>query len=106
MKRTDTLSGVPLEDEALTIDEFACACAVEIEWIVERVEAGLISHVGQTGRAAREWRFASRELARARRMIAVERGFEANSELAALVADLLEEVQRLRLRLRTRIHDE
>lgn len=100
MMRTDAHCGVPLEDDALTIDEFACACAVEIQWVVERVDAGLISQVGQHA-ATQSWRFASRELARARRMLAVERSFEANGELAALVADLLEEVQRLRQQLAT-----
>jgi chaperone modulatory protein CbpM len=38
-------------------------------------------------------------LARARRLAAVERDFEANPELAALVADLIEEVERLKGRL-------
>ena len=40
------------------------------------------------------------ELARARRLAALERDFDANPELAALVADLIEEVARLKRRLK------
>ena len=46
------------------------------------------------------WRFSSADLARARRMRQLERDFEADPELAALVADLLEEVADMRARLR------
>ena len=93
-KRSEVFAGVVLEERALTVEELACACSVAPNWVIERVEAGLIGHVGET-----EWRFASGELARARRMRAIERAFEANQELAAFVADLLEEVERLRQQL-------
>ncbi|HNF89421.1 MAG TPA: chaperone modulator CbpM, partial [Thiobacillaceae bacterium] len=46
------------------------------------------------------WRFSGPALLRARRMRQLERDFEAAPELAALVADLLEEVDALRVRLR------
>ena len=97
MTQDDILAGVLLDEVALSLDEMACACAVEPDWIVERVEAGLLGDVsfGQITR----WRFTSAELARARRLIAVERDFDANPELAALVADLIEEVERLKARL-------
>jgi chaperone modulatory protein CbpM len=45
------------------------------------------------------WRFSGRDLLRMRRLSALERDFDANPELAGLVADLLDEVQRLRTRL-------
>jgi chaperone modulatory protein CbpM len=99
MTRTEICSGVLLDEQALTIEEFACACAVEVEWVVERVQAGFIEPVAE---AAPEWRFASRELARARHMLAAERMFDANQELAALMADLLEELQQLRRQLQAR----
>jgi len=97
MTRDDILAGVLLDEVALSLDEMACACAVEPNWVVERVEAGFLGDVslGQTTR----WQFTSTELARARRLIAVERDFDANPELAALVADLIEEVERLKARL-------
>jgi chaperone modulatory protein CbpM len=97
MTHDDILTGVLLDEVALSLDELACACAVDPNWIVERVEAGFLGNVvaGQITR----WRFNGAELARARRLAAVERDFDANPELAALVADLIEEVERLKTRL-------
>ena len=46
------------------------------------------------------WRFPGTALARARRMRQLERDFDAVPEMAALVADLLEEMDALRARLR------
>ena len=97
MTQNDILAGVLLDEVALSLEEMACACAVEPDWIVERVEAGFLGNVAD-GQITR-WQFSSTELARARRMAAVERDFDANPELAALVADLIEEVERLKGRL-------
>ena len=73
------------------------ACAVEPAWILERVEAGIL-----TGKLREEtsWCFVSTDLVRARRLVSVERDFDANPELAALVADLIEEVNRLKQQLK------
>jgi len=98
MSRDEILSGVVLEEVTLSVDELARACAVAPQWVVMRVEAGLL---GCLRESPQELRFASAELARARRLAALERDFEANEELAALVADLIEEVQRLRAQLRS-----
>ena len=46
------------------------------------------------------WRFDAIALRRVRSMVRLERDFDAVPELAALVADLEEEVQRLRAQLR------
>jgi chaperone modulatory protein CbpM len=46
-----------------------------------------------------EWRFRSQDLLRARRLLRVERDFDANEDVAALVVDLGDEVRRLRARL-------
>ncbi|MES2295640.1 MAG: chaperone modulator CbpM [Pseudomonadota bacterium] len=95
----EILSGVPLDEQALSLDELAHACGVAPDWIVRHVEAGLL-HAGARARAgSADWRFASAELARARRLLRVERDFEADDELAALVVDLSEEVRRLKVRL-------
>ena len=91
------LTGVLLDEVALTLEDLARACAVESQWIVERVEAGLL---GSASLKSVEWRFASADLVRARRLAALERDFDANQELAALVVDLIEEVGRLRGRLK------
>jgi chaperone modulatory protein CbpM len=94
------ISCVVLDDESssLTLEELAAACAVEPAWVVERVEAGFIGGLAAVART--RWRFASAELVRARRLVSLERDMDANPELAALVADLIEEVQTLRRKVR------
>ena len=97
MPQDDILTGVVLDEVALTLEDLARACAVESQWVVERVEAGLL---GSAFVESVERRFVSADLARARRLAALERDFEANQELAALVVDLIEEVARLKGRLK------
>ena len=94
----DILTGVLLEDVALTLDELARACNVEPDWVVRHVHAGVLG--GETSVQVTSWRFRSGDLVRARRLLSVERDFDANADLAALVVDLGEEIRRLRARLR------
>ena len=82
---------VLIDDDGLTMEELACACAVTGEWIERHVQGGLLVATG-TG----TMRFTSVQLLRARRLADIERTFDANDELAALVVDLIEEVERLR----------
>ena len=93
---SESLSGVLLDDIALTLDELACACSVEPSWVVRHVEAGVL---GDVTVGVTEWRFRSKDLARARSLLHLERDFDANEELAALVLDLADEIRRLRGRL-------
>lgn len=95
MSREDVLTGLLLDDVALTLDEFARACRADRTWVVERVTAGVLTCV-----VAEPPRFTSRDLQRARRVLELERMFDADPELAAIVADLMDEVERLRARLR------
>ncbi|MDP2867551.1 chaperone modulator CbpM [Methyloversatilis sp.] len=97
MTHDDILTGELLDDARLTLDELALACAIEPGWIIERVEAGYLCCMGVGQPQA--WRFASAELVRARQLRAMERDFDANPELAALVVDLIEEVRGLRQQL-------
>jgi chaperone modulatory protein CbpM len=98
MMHDDILTGVLLEDVALTLDELARACNVEPDWVVRHVHAGVLG--GETSVQVTSWRFRSGDLVRARRLLSVERDFDANEDLAALVVDLGEEIRRLRARLR------
>jgi len=82
--------------EFLTLDELCVACALEREWLVVRVQEGLIPATGD----APEWRFTTTTLTRVRRMREIERTYEAAPELAALVADMLEQMDDLRARLK------
>jgi chaperone modulatory protein CbpM len=92
----DKVDAVLIDEQTLDLQELASACAVPAAWVVERVEAGLLACCSSS---AGEMRFASAHLVRARRMVTTERCFDANQELAALVADLLEEVEQLRRQL-------
>jgi len=96
MLANQTLTGVLLDDVALDLDELAWACNVEPAWVVRHVEAGVL---GPEGPQAASLRFRSVDLARARRLLELERHFDADEELAALVIDLADEVRRLRARL-------
>jgi chaperone modulatory protein CbpM len=101
MHELTSLSGVLLDEVALTLEELARACDVEPDWVVRRVQAGILG--GQATVQAQvqvtAWRFRSHDLLRARRLVRVERDFDADEDLAALVVDLGDEVRRLRARL-------
>lgn len=96
MRDDEILIATLLEDACLTLQQLATACAVEERWITEHITEGLLPRPpGKTT----EWRFSSGSLQRVQRMYAFERDFDAAPELAALIADLLEEVDELRERL-------
>lgn len=97
MIERETVTAVLLEDSALTIDDVAIACSVTTQWVVRHVEEGSLDCAGVV---PEQWRFTGRTLARARRIRAVERNFDAGPELAALVADMLDEIDLLRAQLR------
>jgi chaperone modulatory protein CbpM len=86
-----------LEGACLTLEQLCAAAALDRGWLVRHVEEGLIP---VSGTLVAEWRFASVHVTRARRMHEIERTYEAAPELAALVADLLEELDELRSRVR------
>ena len=90
------LVGAVLEGACYSLEEFAAACRVSVQWVERRMEEGLLE-CAEEGPAGR--RFSMQDLRRARRMYALEQDFDAVPELAALVADLLEEMEALRTRL-------
>ena len=87
-----------LDDAALTLQQLAQACHLPPEWVLTRVEAGVLQPLA--GGGAAEWRFAGATLTRARRIAELEHTYDADPQLAALAADLMEEVARLRRQLR------
>jgi chaperone modulatory protein CbpM len=97
MRDDEILTGSFMEETWLTLEQVAAACAVEPQWLLAHIEAGEFPHAAS---AAGVWRFSSAYLLRARRMHQIERDFDAVPELAALVADMLEEMDALRARLR------
>lgn len=97
MRDDDILIGSLMEESWLTLEQVAAACMVEPAWLLRHLEEGLFPH---TESIAGTWRFSGTTLVRARRMRQLERDFDAAPELAALVADLLEEMDELRVRVR------
>jgi chaperone modulatory protein CbpM len=97
MGEQDLGIGVILDDATLTLYELANACKVAPEWLVERVRDGIL--IKLDGDMA-SWRFTSAELVRAQRLLATEKTFDANAELAALVVDLIEELDTARRQLK------
>jgi|SRR6185436_5176999 len=91
------VAAVIVEDAYFTVEQFCAVCSIEQEWIVRHVQEGLFPI---SGAVVSEWRFSSADLRRAQRMRDIEREFEAAPELAALVADMLAEIDELRARLR------
>jgi len=97
MDEMDLLVGSAVQDSWLTLEQVAAACTVDTEWLVEHLDAGLFPEAESM---AGVWRFSTAAILRARRMRQVERDFDAVPELAALIADLLDEADGLRARLR------
>ncbi|MDL2356997.1 MAG: MerR family transcriptional regulator [Pseudomonadota bacterium] len=98
MAQADPVSGVLLDEVALTLNELARACAVEPEWVVRHVRAGVLGEGDSVELTTVQFR--SGDLVRARRLLSLERTFDANEDIAALVLDLGDEIHRLRARLR------
>ena len=96
MQEDNILVGTLMEDACFTLEELVAASAVEPEWVMYQIREGFLPALGgEVG----EWRFTSMHLLRVRRMRDVERNFAAAPELAALVADLLEDMDTLKARL-------
>jgi chaperone modulatory protein CbpM len=99
MMLNNSVSGVLIDQVALSVEELARACDVEAEWVVRHVRAGVLG--GDIDASALErLQFGSGDLVRARRLLSLESVFDANEDIAALVLDLGDEIHRLRARLR------
>ena len=53
MSDTAVLIGVLIDDQTLTLDELACACGVEADWLSQRLDAGLLTCCSGEGAARR-----------------------------------------------------
>ena len=95
-----SLVGVVLEEQIdITVDQVCALCRVERTQIVHLVEEGVIDPL-PPAHAVAQWRFSGEALARARRVLRLQRELELNPAAAALVLDLLDEVAALRQALR------
>jgi chaperone modulatory protein CbpM len=97
MKQSDYYSAVVLMgDHALSVESFASACETDVPTILLFVEEGLIESEVQASVLS----FSGEALARARRILRLQRDFEANLQSVAVMIDLLDENERLRKQLR------
>lgn len=94
-----------LDEGALDLQEFARHCSRNPQWVIEHVQTGVLScDPAEGGSTELHWRFSTRTLVRARRIAHLEHSFDADPQLAALTADLIEEVQMLRRQLQALQH--
>ena len=85
-----------LDDQMLELREVARICCVNQQWLVERIEQEGIQPVVRDD----TYYFTSATVLRIEQVIHVEQTYDADPQLAALVADLTEEVQALRRELK------
>ena len=92
-----TLVGTILEEEVvLSLGELCRASRLSAERVIELAEEGVIEPVG---RSPESWRFRGTSLRRIRCAQRLEDDLGVNTAGVALVLDLLEELERLRVRL-------
>lgn len=85
------------ESSDLSLAELCRACAVPAERIFELVDEGLVEPFGQS---PARWRFSGISVRRVRCALRLEQDLGINVAGAALALDLLEEIARLRARLK------
>jgi chaperone modulatory protein CbpM len=93
MRDEDILIGVVVDEAWMPLEQVAAVCRVEPEWLLKHIEEELLPGVTSISGT---WHFSRPSVLRARRMRQLERDFDAGPELAALVSDMLEEMDRLR----------
>lgn len=97
-REQDLLTGSVIGDEGvLALEELARACGAEVEWIVELVAVGVLA---PEGRVTTDWRFRAADLTCARRVARLQRDFGASMEAAAVMIDLLKQIDQLHARLK------
>jgi chaperone modulatory protein CbpM len=97
MSQSNDYSAVILMGEhALALDRFALACDTDVPTILLLVDEGLIESEAHSGALS----FSGEALARARRILRLQRDFEANWQSVAVIVDLIDENDSLRLQLR------
>jgi chaperone modulatory protein CbpM len=94
MQENEILSGTVLDEHfRLTLVEVCQICEVSAEEVIELVNEGVIE---VEGAEPSTWRFNAPAFERLRIALRLERDLGVNLEGAALVIDLLEELNRLR----------
>lgn len=94
----DTLTVTVInETHTLTATELAQACGVSLTWVTQAVELSVL-HSSTAQQAPSEWRFQHQDLQRALEICQLQRRLEVDLEISALIADLQQEIRRLKNR--------
>jgi len=86
------------EAPGLTLRELAQACGMSEERLMEYAALGIIEPYGHGG--VRQWRFSAVNIVRLQKAMRLQRDLGLDAESLGLVLDLLEDLSRLRQRLR------
>jgi chaperone modulatory protein CbpM len=84
------------EDVELSLAQLCRACRLPADRVHELVDEGVIEPLGRDPAC---WRFRGIAVRRVRRAVRLERDLGVNTAGAALVLDLLDELERLRARM-------
>jgi chaperone modulatory protein CbpM len=91
-----TLTGTVLDENVeISLRELCRSCGVNAEYVIEMVEQGVIDPHGPS---PREWRFPGPAVRRVQIALRLQQDLRINLSGAALVLDLLEELEALRRR--------
>jgi chaperone modulatory protein CbpM len=94
----DIVTGLLLDEvHSLTLEELCQACREHSDWIVELVNEGILEPSGQQ---VTSWHFTAVSLQRARTVRRLQHDLGINLAGAALVLDLMDEIEALHARLR------
>ncbi len=89
--------GEQQQTDEYTLREFCELCGVHAECVVEMVETGVLSPVGER---ETDWRFSTYTLVRFRRARRLQRDLEINLPGVALSLELLDDLESMRSELR------
>ena len=93
----EILSGSVLDEMVtLSLEELCRAGRVRREWVQELVDEGILE---PSGRESSAWLFSGASLLRVQRVVRLQQDLGVNLAGAALVLDLMEEIESLRARL-------
>lgn len=100
ISKRSVLTGVVLDEQIeLTLNELCQSCAVERARIIALVEEGILVPTIR-GTDQKNYRFTGSSVRRAVQAIRLQTDLELNLAGVAVALDLLEEIERLRTRLR------
>lgn len=90
-------TGHVVEDVQLSFGELCRACGLSAEQVYDLIDEGIIEPIG---RDPARWRFSGICIRRIRVALRLQRGLGVNPAGAALALDLMDEIERMRIRLR------